>query len=79
MELKDFNLALFPDWTQPEESLNLSLREVIMAIHQLPFKNKVAIWIDISGCLPEDANLLLMGIMMNLCLEENLDADEIAM
>ena len=74
--LKPLNLLIFPDWNQPEESLYLELAAIIKSIVTHRDRHNLALLID-STEISEDselgADLILSGILMNLCMEEDLE------
>ncbi|MBD1804465.1 glycosyl transferase family 1 [Microcoleus sp. FACHB-SPT15] len=74
--LRDINLIIFPDWTQPEESLARELERVIRVIAAHPASHYISLLIDTSNIADEDAELLLAGVTMNLLIKENLDIIE---
>ncbi|MCU0542517.1 MAG: hypothetical protein MUE44_10030 [Oscillatoriaceae cyanobacterium Prado104] len=76
IELREINLIIFPDWSQPEESLSLDLERAIgaMATHQN--KNKIALLVDTTGISDEDADLALSSAVMNLLMAEDLDVSD---
>ncbi|MBW4447781.1 MAG: glycosyltransferase [Spirirestis rafaelensis WJT71-NPBG6] len=76
LNLREINLIVFPDWSQPEESLGLELEKLISAIATHPDSQKITLLIDTSGISSEDAELLLSGVTMNLLMEEGLDITE---
>jgi glycosyltransferase involved in cell wall biosynthesis len=76
LSLKDINLIVFPNWTQPEESLGLELEGVIRAIATHPDKSKMTLLVDSSNISDEDANLALSSVAMNLLMEEDLDVSD---
>ncbi len=76
LNLKEINLIVFPDWSQPEELLSLELQRVISAIATHPDSNQITLLIDTSDISSEDAELLLSGVTMNLLMEEDLDITE---
>jgi glycosyltransferase involved in cell wall biosynthesis len=76
LKLKDTNLIVFPDWTQPEEVLTLDLERVIKAIATQPNRSHITLLVHISGISQEDANLFLSGVAMNLLMQEDLDVTE---
>jgi hypothetical protein len=76
LKLNDVNLIIFPDWSQPEESLGTELERVIKAIATHPNNSHITLLIDSSGISQEDANLLLSGVAMNLLMQEDLDVTE---
>ncbi|WP_293225608.1 hypothetical protein [Microcoleus sp. PH2017_16_JOR_D_A] len=76
LNLKPLNLLIFPDWSQPEELLYLELAPIIKSIVTHRDRHNLALLIDsteISEDSELDAHLILSGIMMNLCMEEDLD------
>ncbi|NJL67424.1 MAG: glycosyltransferase [Microcoleus sp. SM1_3_4] len=76
LNLKDINLIIFPDWSQPEESLGLELERVVRAIATHPHKSKITLLVDNSNISDEDANLALSSVAMNLLMEEDLDISD---
>jgi glycosyltransferase involved in cell wall biosynthesis/predicted O-methyltransferase YrrM len=76
LNLREINLIVFPDWSQPEELLGLELQRIISAIATHPDSEKITLLIDTNGISSEDAELLLSGVTMNLLMEEDLDISE---
>ncbi|MEG4201678.1 glycosyltransferase [Microcoleus sp. Pol12A5] len=76
LNLKEINLIIFPDWTQPEESVGVDIARVVRAIATHPEKNKITILTDNSNISDEDANLALSSVAMNLLMEEDLDVSD---
>jgi glycosyltransferase involved in cell wall biosynthesis len=76
LNLKEINLIVFPDWTQPEEPLGLELERVVRAIATHPDKSRMTLLIDNSNISDEDANLVLSSVAMNLLMEEDLDVSD---
>jgi len=76
LNLRDINLIVFADWSQPEESLGLELEGVVRAIATHPDKSKMALLVDTSNISDEDANLALSSVVMNLLMEEDLDVSD---
>jgi len=76
LNLRQINLIVFPDWSQPEESLGLELQQVISAIATHPASDRITLLIDTTDISPEDAELLLSGVTMNLLMEEDIDISE---
>ena len=77
LNLKPLNLLIFPDWSQPEELLYLELQAIIKSIITHPDSHYLALLIDITDIIESsevDANLILSGILMDLCMEEDLDS-----
>lgn len=76
LALKEMNLIVFPDWSQPEECLARELERVISELASHPDKSRITLLIDTSGISEEDANLALSGVVMNLLMQEDLDVTE---
>jgi len=76
LKLKEINLIVFPDWTQPEESLGLELERLVRAIATHPDQSKMTLLVDSSNISDEDANLVLSSVAMNLLMEEDLDVSD---
>jgi glycosyltransferase involved in cell wall biosynthesis len=76
LNLKDTNLIIFPDWSQPEESFGLELERVVRAITTHSDKNKMTLLVDSSNIFDEDANLALSSVAMNLLMKEDLDVSD---
>jgi hypothetical protein len=74
--LTEINLIIFPDWTQPEETVGLELKEVIKNLVTHPDRGKMTLLIDNSNIIAEDADLILSSVAMNLLMEEELEIDE---
>ena len=76
LNLKPLNLLIFPDWSQPEESLYLELELIIRSLVSHRDRAFITILIYVSETLEKseiDANLILSAIVMNLFMEEDLD------
>ncbi|MFE1744235.1 methyltransferase domain-containing protein [Coleofasciculus sp. H7-2] len=76
LKLKEINLIVFPDWSQPEESLSIDLERVIKAIATHPQKSQMALLVETANISEEDANLVLSSVAMNLIMQEDLDVTE---
>jgi glycosyltransferase involved in cell wall biosynthesis len=76
LKLNQTNLIIFPDWSQPEDSLGDELQRAIAAIATHPEYQDTTLLIDTSGTSYEDAELLLSSVTMNLLMEEDLDVSE---
>ena len=74
--LRAINLVLFPDWSQPENILNLELANIIKVIATHPRRNQISLLVDNSNTSDENANLILSSIVINLLMEEELEIDE---
>ncbi|MFN6559758.1 MAG: glycosyl transferase family 1 [Nostoc sp. ChiSLP01] len=69
---RHINITIFPDWSQPEETLILELEQVIKAVINHPDNSQIALLIDTDGIIEDDANLLLSAVAMNI-LAQNFD------
>ncbi|MEQ8752029.1 MAG: glycosyltransferase [Coleofasciculus sp. G1-WW12-02] len=76
LNLRDINLIIFPDWSQPEESLGIELEQVIKAIATHADRSHITLLIDTSNISQEEANLFLSAVAMNLLMQEDLDVTE---
>ncbi|MBV8888022.1 MAG: class I SAM-dependent methyltransferase [Chroococcidiopsidaceae cyanobacterium CP_BM_RX_35] len=76
LKLKDINLIIFPEWSQPEESLCAGLQQVIEVIATHPNSGQMTLLVDIGNISMEDAALILSSVTMNLLLQEELDISE---
>ncbi|MEG4573206.1 glycosyltransferase family 2 protein [Microcoleus sp. N3A4] len=76
LNLKEINLIVFPEWHQPEQSLNEEFAQAIRAIVTHPDKDKMTLLVDSSQISDEDANLALSSVVMNLLMEEDLDVSD---
>jgi len=73
LKLRDINLIIFPDWSQPEDLLYQDLASVITRLVDHPDKNQMTLLIDRGNLSEDEANLFLSDVVMNLLLEEDLD------
>lgn len=76
LKLREINLIIFPEWSQPEESLCADLQQVIEAIATHQNSSQMTLLIDIGNISMEDAALILSSVSMNLLLQEELDISE---
>ncbi|HEY9703837.1 MAG TPA: hypothetical protein V6C58_15415, partial [Allocoleopsis sp.] len=76
LQLREINLIMFPDWSQSEDDLYTELAEVISAIATSPNAKKATLLIDISNSNPENVELILSSIAMNLMMENEIDISE---
>jgi glycosyltransferase involved in cell wall biosynthesis/predicted O-methyltransferase YrrM len=76
LKLKETNLIIFPDWSQPEEVLGLELEQVIKAIATQPDSQKITLLIDTSNIATEHAEMFLSSVTMNLLMQEDLNLNE---
>ena len=77
INFQTLNLIIFPDWQQDEETLSLTLTEVLRAIASHPQAEEVTLIIDITNAEnEEDAQMLVSAVTMNLILEEGIELPE---
>ncbi|MGB3188781.1 MAG: glycosyltransferase family 1 protein, partial [Limnoraphis sp.] len=74
--LGEYNVILFPDWSQPEESLSIELGQVIKSVLTHPKSDQITLLIDSSNISGEEADLALSSIIMNLMMEEELEVSD---
>ncbi|RAQ40211.1 methyltransferase type 11 [Arthrospira sp. O9.13F] len=75
IRLGDINFIIFPDWSQPEETVGLELQAVIKTLVNHPDKAEMTLLIDNSNITPEEADLVLSSVAMNLLMEEEIEFD----
>ncbi|MEA5567123.1 glycosyltransferase [Anabaena sp. UHCC 0399] len=73
LNLREINLIIFPDWSQPEDSIGLELAQVIKTLATNTESSKTTLLIDTTSISDEDADLLLSSVTMSLLMEEDLD------
>ncbi|MEH2312106.1 MAG: class I SAM-dependent methyltransferase [Nostoc sp.] len=76
LNLKEINLIIFPDWSQPEELIGLELQRVMKAVATHNDSQKTTLLINTNNIAFEDAELFLSSVVMNLLVEEDLDITE---
>jgi SAM-dependent methyltransferase len=76
INLREVNFIVFPDWSQPEESLSSDLAAVIKSVLTHPDRDRITLLLDTTNIPDEEASLILSGILMNLLLQEDLSVDE---
>lgn len=76
LNLRETNLIIFPDWSQPEDELGLELAAVIKELGTHPDSDKITLLIHSSNIDTEEAAMFLSSITMNLLLEDELDITE---
>ncbi|MBL1198511.1 MAG: methyltransferase domain-containing protein [Nostoc sp. GBBB01] len=74
--LKEINLIIFPDWSQPEDLLYQDLASVICTLTTHPEKNHITLLIDTQNVSDEEADMLLSSLTMNLLMEDDVDITE---
>lgn len=73
LNLKSINLIIFPDWYQPEETLEQVLFEVISTLINHPQSHDITLLIDHQSVDAEQANLTIAGVMMEVLFEQEID------
>ncbi|MBD2506996.1 FkbM family methyltransferase [Nostoc muscorum FACHB-395] len=76
LKLKEINLIIFPNWSQPEELIGLELQRVMRMLSTHPSSEKTTLLLVTGNSTTEDAELFLSSVVMNLLLEEDLDVSE---
>ncbi|MEH1992648.1 class I SAM-dependent methyltransferase [Nostoc sp.] len=76
LNLKELNLIIFPDWSQPEELIGLELQGVMKAVATHIDSQKTTLLINTGNIALEDAELFLSSVVMNLLVEDDLDITE---
>jgi hypothetical protein len=76
LNLKDINLIVFPDWSQPEDSLCLELEQVIRVVATHSNSSQMTLLVDTRNTNEEEAALILSSASMNLLMQEDLDVSE---
>jgi glycosyltransferase involved in cell wall biosynthesis len=76
LKLKEINLIIFPDWSQPEEIIGLEIEQVVKAIATHPNSENITLLISTRNIAAEDAELFLSSVAMNLLVQEDLDVTQ---
>ncbi|WP_448265148.1 FkbM family methyltransferase [Nostoc sp. DSM 114159] len=76
LNLKEINLIVFPDWSQPEDLISLDLEIVIKTLATYSDSQKTTLIIDTSDIASEEAAILLSGVTMNLLMQEDINITE---
>ncbi len=71
-ELREINILLCPDWTQPEDKLREDLSTVIAKIIAHPQSGNISILVDTTGIDEDDATLVFSGVLMDILIQEEL-------
>lgn len=77
LNLKEINLIIFPDWSQPEDILGLELQQVVRTLATHPDSQYITLLVDTSNSTDEYAEFLLSAVSMNLLMQEDLDSGEL--
>lgn len=70
--LKQFNVVVFPDWQQAEDLLAEDLMELLCWVISFQPQERLSLLIDIQQLEPDEANLLISGVLMELLMREEL-------
>ncbi|MBD0328061.1 MAG: glycosyltransferase family 4 protein, partial [Pyrinomonadaceae bacterium] len=73
LKLKEINLIIFPDWSQPEDLLYQDLASAISTLTTHPDKSHITLLIDTQNIPEEEADMLLSSLTMNLLMEDDVD------
>jgi hypothetical protein len=75
LNLRNINLIIFPDWSQSMEVIFEQLVNLCQAIIDHPKSREITLLIDTQNTNLEDAQFLLADVLLNLCYEENIEAN----
>jgi len=73
LKLREINLIIFPDWSQPEESLLNDLSRVMRGILTHPDIGNLTLLIEASNIAEEEADMVISTVVMNLLYEADLE------
>lgn len=73
LKLKEINFIIFPDWSQPEESIGLELERVFKTVATHPDSEITTLLVNTSNIAVEDAELFLSSVAMDILMQEDLD------
>ncbi|NER93585.1 MAG: hypothetical protein F6J86_07060 [Symploca sp. SIO1B1] len=73
LKLRKINLIIFPDWSQPEESLLNDLSRVMRGILTHPEIGNLTLLIETSNISEEEADMVISTVVMNLLYEADLE------
>ncbi len=76
LNLRESNLIIFPDWSQPEDSLAEELMKIIKPLATHPERKHITLVVDTSRVPDEDANLVISGAVINLLMSEKLEVND---
>jgi SAM-dependent methyltransferase len=75
LNLRNINLIIFPDWSQSMEVIFEQLVNLCQAIIDHPKSREITLLIDTQNTNLEDTQFLLADVLLNLCYEENIEAN----
>ncbi|MEA5578500.1 methyltransferase type 11 [Anabaena sp. UHCC 0451] len=70
LRLREINLIIFPDWTQPEDELGFELQQIIQTLANHPNNEKITLIMHTGDIATEDIEMFLSSVAMNLLLED---------
>ncbi len=76
LRLRDINLIVFPDWSQPEDLLFQDLINLLRDVATHPDKTCMTLLVYSGNIADEEVGLAVSGAVMNLLMEEELDIEE---
>lgn len=76
LNLTNINLITLPDWNQSMEVIFKQLVNVCQAIIDNPKNKDITLLIDTHDTNIEDAQFLLADVLLNLCYEKNIEAND---
>lgn len=76
LRLRDINLIVFPDWSQPEDLLFQDLINLLRVVATHQDKSNITLLVDIGNISDKDAELAISGVIMHLFMEEEIDVEE---
>ncbi|HEY9658739.1 MAG TPA: glycosyltransferase, partial [Allocoleopsis sp.] len=75
--LRRLNWIVFPDWFAPEEVLGTALQNLLIQVNEHPSCLEMTILISAINVVdPEEADLLLSSVALNLAMEQGIDISE---
>jgi glycosyltransferase involved in cell wall biosynthesis/predicted O-methyltransferase YrrM len=75
LRLRQTNLIVFPDWSQPEDLLFSALVNLLRSILTHPDRQQITLLIDTHGIDAENADLAISSVVMHLLTEAALELD----
>ena len=79
LKLREINLAIFPDWNQPENSLIAALENVLLTVGQHPDRKKITLLIDtinFPNRLDFTPDLLLANLVLKILVDYEIDLSD---
>ena len=76
LKLREINFIVAPDWLQSEEVVGAQLQGMLQVLLTHPERSKITVLIDSSDTTPEDADLLLSSVVMDLLMADNVEVEE---